>query len=228
MTPLAVIAVFVVGAGLALLGFTLGKKKAPTKLDLAKTVDIEAIPTDTQLRTADPNENWLVGIGGTVYGKAFRVGDKTVTIGRAPDEGILLDDPSVSRKHCQVKAVDGGLEVVDLDSHNGFRINDVAMEKGCLGPGDELQIGNARFVFHRLGHFIEDPPLPPEKLRESAEQATIPEGKVDFDQAIEKALDEADGDIEKAAENLGVDPEQLKTVVKKQAEKADESSEEES
>ena len=225
MTPVAVVAVIVVGVALAWLGFTLGKKKVPLKPDLARTLDIEAITTGTEPQPADPNENWLVGIGGSVYGRAFRVGDKTVTIGRAPDEGILLDDPAVSRKHCQVTPVDGALEVVDLDSHNGFEINDVATKKGRLSPGDELQIGTARFVFHRRGHFIEDPPLPPEKLRESAEQATIPEGKVNFDETISAALEEADGDLEKAAEKLGVDPEQLQAVVKKKAKKADESDE---
>jgi len=225
MTPLTVVAVVVVGVGLALLGFNLGKKKAPLKPDLTKTIDIEAIPAKAEPKRADPNENWLVGIGGSVYGRAFRVGDKTVTIGRAPGEGILLDDPAVSRKHCQVTPVDGGLEVVDLDSHNGFQINDVVTKKGRLNPGDELQIGTAQFVFHRRGHFIEDPPLPPEKLSESAEQATIPEGKVNFNETIDAALEEADGDVEKAAEELGVDPEQLQAIVKKKAEQDERSDE---
>ena len=71
---------------------------------------------------------------------------QTLTIGRpnaqAPPS-IAVEDPRVSRTHCEVVAVPGGLRVVDRSSFgtfvNGARIDGEAL----VQPGDQLRLGEA-------------------------------------------------------------------------------------
>ncbi len=77
-------------------------------------------------------------------GRVFGIADGAYkTIGRAPECDIRLPDQGVSRRHCTVSNVGGRLEVVDLNSANGTYINGQPIERGTLGPGDELALGPA-------------------------------------------------------------------------------------
>ena len=63
------------------------------------------------------------------------------TIGRAPECHIRLPDQGVSRRHCTVENLGNRLHVVDLDSANGSYINGQPIQRGDLGPGDQLAVG---------------------------------------------------------------------------------------
>ena len=86
----------------------------------------------------------LVVRQGDQPGRIFPIaaGDRK-TIGRAPECDIRLPDQGVSRKHCTVENLGQKLEVVDLRSANGSFINGEQIERGFLGPGDELAVGPA-------------------------------------------------------------------------------------
>ncbi len=73
-----------------------------------------------------------------------------VTIGRALDNDVHLPDARVSRHHCRVERIDGGLRVVDLGSANGLVFNGERTREALLGSGDELWLGSARL-------FVETP-----------------------------------------------------------------------
>src|SRR4051812_4590455 len=51
----------------------------------------------------------------------------TVAMGRGPEAGIRVDDPSVSRQHAEVVLENGVAHIVDLGSHNGVRVNGEAV-----------------------------------------------------------------------------------------------------
>jgi HD-GYP domain-containing protein (c-di-GMP phosphodiesterase class II) len=84
----------------------------------------------------------LVVREGEQVGRVFTVsrGDRK-TIGRAPECDIRLPDQGVSRRHCTIENVGAVLRVVDLESANGSFINGQLMERGSLGPGDQLAVG---------------------------------------------------------------------------------------
>ncbi|NIN73534.1 MAG: HD domain-containing protein [Gemmatimonadetes bacterium] len=84
----------------------------------------------------------LVVREGAQVGRVFTVsrGDRK-TIGRAPDCDIRLPDQGVSRRHCTIENVGAVLRVVDLESANGSFINGQLVERGSLGPGDQLAVG---------------------------------------------------------------------------------------
>jgi FHA domain/Domain of unknown function (DUF1707) len=76
-------------------------------------------------------------------------GRDRVTIGRAPGSDCLLSDPSVSRRHAELRADGEGWVLVDVGSTNGTRLNGWRLT-GPAGvrAGDEVVFGDARF---RLG-----------------------------------------------------------------------------
>jgi len=89
-----------------------------------------------------------------IHGQAstvFPLGrDGSVTIGRAPTSDITVDDPSVSRQHATVTTEDGRARVLDLNSHNGVRLNGRRIAGWQpLHGGDAITLGNATLVFHR-------------------------------------------------------------------------------
>jgi two-component system, NtrC family, response regulator AtoC len=86
--------------------------------------------------------------------------DGSVTIGRAPTSDITVDDPSVSRQHARVTTADGRARVLDLDSHNGVRLNGHPIAGWHpLHGGDVIALGNATLVFHRGARAVTQSPL---------------------------------------------------------------------
>lgn len=71
----------------------------------------------------------------------------TVSVGRAPEAGIFLDDVTVSRRHAEFRHGAEGWSVRDAGSLNGTYVNRVRVDDQLLHGGDEVQIGKFRFVF---------------------------------------------------------------------------------
>lgn len=70
-----------------------------------------------------------------------------LTVGRAPEAAIFLDDVTVSRHHAEFRHGAEGWSVRDVGSLNGTYVNRVRVEDQQLNGGDEVQIGKFRFVF---------------------------------------------------------------------------------
>ena len=72
----------------------------------------------------------------------------TVTIGRAPGSDCLLSDPSVSRRHAELRADGDGWVLADVGSTNGTRLNGWRLTgPAAVRAGDEVAFGSARFRF---------------------------------------------------------------------------------
>jgi pSer/pThr/pTyr-binding forkhead associated (FHA) protein len=69
-------------------------------------------------------------------------------MGREAASTILIDDPSVSLNHALLTERRGSWWVRDTESTNGTYLNGRPVQKDTqLRPGDELQLGEARFRF---------------------------------------------------------------------------------
>lgn len=86
----------------------------------------------------------LRGIGGVGFGRTFPLVGATL-LGRAPDCGIHLDHPAVSRHHVRLTPTDEGLLVEDLGSTNGWLLNEARQERAWAHHGDEIGIDVLRF-----------------------------------------------------------------------------------
>ncbi len=76
-------------------------------------------------------------------GREFALDRPVVTIGRRPDQDIVLDDPGVSRAHARIEIVAGSAAIIDLGSTNGTFINGrpSGSTRVSLRPGDRVQVG---------------------------------------------------------------------------------------
>ncbi|CAL9345215.1 ABC transporter ATP-binding_permease protein [Streptomyces sp. enrichment culture] len=71
---------------------------------------------------------------------------RTVRIGRAADNDLVVDDLVVSRRHAELHALpDGTYEIADLGSHNGTYLNGRRVTRAPVGQGDVVGIGHSAF-----------------------------------------------------------------------------------
>jgi cytochrome P450/NADPH-cytochrome P450 reductase len=70
---------------------------------------------------------------------------RTLRIGRAPDNDIVVADAKVSRYHAELHQVDGTHRIVDLQSSNGTLVNGERIAAALLSDGDVVSIGEATF-----------------------------------------------------------------------------------
>jgi hypothetical protein len=82
--------------------------------------------------------------------REVRVGGEAVTLGRAPDNGLVIADARVSRHHGRFVDRHGTLVYTDLGSTNGTRVNGIRVDEIVLGAGDRLQVGDVVVVVEQL------------------------------------------------------------------------------
>ena len=70
-----------------------------------------------------------------------------LVIGRVKPADLVLADGKVSRQHARVIVESGVVEVEDLDSRNGTRINGQAITRRLLRDGDVLECGGTSMTF---------------------------------------------------------------------------------
>ena len=69
------------------------------------------------------------------------LGAPVITIGRHPDNTLMLNHPQVSGHHARLEQVQGGYRIVDLGSTNHVYVNGQRIHEQLLKPGDEIRIG---------------------------------------------------------------------------------------
>jgi FHA domain-containing protein len=72
----------------------------------------------------------------------------TVTIGRAPDNSLIVDDGRVSRQHARIELEDGRWRITDAGSHNGTFVNGARIHTHPLHSGDKIVVGSTLLEFH--------------------------------------------------------------------------------
>jgi len=75
----------------------------------------------------------------------------TLNVGRAPDNQIVVDHPTISRHHGWIKEDKGEFLVFDVGSANGTFVNDERIEAPRpLQTGDVIRFGEVEFVFTKV------------------------------------------------------------------------------
>jgi pSer/pThr/pTyr-binding forkhead associated (FHA) protein len=74
----------------------------------------------------------------------------TVTIGRLPDNTVVIDNPAVSARHARVVHDGDTLVVEDLESRNGTFVNRQRVTRHVLQNGDIVQVGKHALVYERV------------------------------------------------------------------------------
>ena len=79
-------------------------------------------------------------------GRVVELDGRPMTIGRAPDNVLVLADSRASRHHARIDARRGSLVLTDLGSTNGSWVNGRRVESIALGQGDRLRVGTTELL----------------------------------------------------------------------------------
>jgi pSer/pThr/pTyr-binding forkhead associated (FHA) protein len=80
--------------------------------------------------------------------REFLLAKGVVTLGRAPDNDVVIADPRASRYHARLAQEGEGWRLTDLGSTNGTQVNERRIEAAILNHDDTIGIGGWRLVFH--------------------------------------------------------------------------------
>ena len=95
--------------------------------------------------TPATTESWLELPDGRMFWLMGRC-----TIGRSPDNDLVLEVPELSRQHEMVAKDGGNFVLSDLHSRNGTYLNRTAITRPArLRDGDEITFGTATLRFRR-------------------------------------------------------------------------------
>ncbi|MBI4616110.1 MAG: FHA domain-containing protein [Planctomycetes bacterium] len=90
----------------------------------------------------------VVVLQGENVGRRYEIPESgALVVGRRPDCEIAIPDLSISGRHCRLEVRATGVELVDLGSKNGSRVNGVPVANRVLADGDRIRIGDTVFRF---------------------------------------------------------------------------------
>jgi pSer/pThr/pTyr-binding forkhead associated (FHA) protein len=133
---------------------SLAPEAAPGTTDESK-ITIPGAPYARVASAAFDRPNRLIMIVGPTPGAEFPMDREHLTVGRAEEATISVNHNSVSRMHCDVRALgEGRFEIVDNGSSNGVRVNGTELRRGIIEPGDLIELGDVRFKFLAAGQMF--------------------------------------------------------------------------
>jgi DNA-binding NtrC family response regulator len=98
-------------------------RRAPMRLRPARRLQVAVLEGPEAGRTVESPDAGAIGVG------------------VAPDNALVVTDPTVSRYHLELRATADGVETIDLGSLNGTFLGEARIEKAVVPPGTRLRIG---------------------------------------------------------------------------------------
>ncbi|MGB7874517.1 MAG: alpha/beta fold hydrolase [Anaerolineales bacterium] len=123
--------------------------KIETETDLNQTIAEISLPISLNRTDVDrlvvhtPENTWEIDLDDKI---------DALTIGRAPENDIVLDHPSVSRTHARITRHHLTFKIKDLDSSNGIWVNGAKTDEVALEDGMLLRVGFANLIYKRGFH----------------------------------------------------------------------------
>jgi len=99
-------------------------------------------------------------IKGETDGESWPLGAASLFLGRSTQCDVTVNDPTVSRRHCEIAARDGEVHLHDLGSSNLTLLNGQPVKSAPLQPGDSITVGTAHFVLEEGPAAEHDAPAP--------------------------------------------------------------------
>lgn len=96
-----------------------------------------------------PEKAYLV-----VNARLFHLDKKVVRIGRNIENDLVLNDPTVSRFHAEIRYEDSQFILVDLGSSGGTFLNNQKVDKSVLFSGDIIVFSKLPIMFMSAGASI--------------------------------------------------------------------------
>jgi hypothetical protein len=111
-----------------------------------RTVSLQAMPPEA-IAHGDTYPAKLTFESGPFAGRVVALPNKMVTVGRAPDNDLIVGDPATSGRHARIEVRSGAFWFSDLGSTNGTLINGEPVIEKQLSDGDVIAIGQNTIRF---------------------------------------------------------------------------------
>lgn len=108
-------------------------------------------------------EYHLVLINTTDAGKSYPLG-QSLKIGKAPDNDVVIEHPTVSRNHLIIRRQGDQFLVQDLGSTNGTFVDGAQIREGFLRAGALLEVGDVQMRFQPQVRALEVSPVNDDRL----------------------------------------------------------------
>jgi pSer/pThr/pTyr-binding forkhead associated (FHA) protein len=105
-----------------------------------QTVSLRALPPEVIAAGAGYPAK-LTFESGPFAGRIVALPNQMVTVGRAPDNEVVVGDPATSGRHGRIEVRGGAFWISDLGSTNGTLVNGEPVIEKQLGHGDLIAIG---------------------------------------------------------------------------------------
>ncbi|MBV8552346.1 MAG: sigma 54-interacting transcriptional regulator [Acidobacteriaceae bacterium] len=104
----------------------------------------------------------LIVVNGPLAGKRCSLDGGDILVGRAPSAQIVLSDPEVGWRHCQIRRQGGRFVVTDLRTSLGTYVNGMRSSERWLEDRDQVGIGKTVLVFRSGEAVVEEAVAPAE------------------------------------------------------------------
>ncbi|PWI41187.1 DUF3662 and FHA domain-containing protein [Streptomyces sp. ICBB 8177] len=96
--------------------------------------------------TGDPSSTarrWI-----EINGNRHQISGSTLVLGRSTEADVRIDDPGVSRKHCEIRVGSPSM-VQDLGSTNGIVVDGQHTQRATLRDGSRIVVGSTTIVYRQ-------------------------------------------------------------------------------
>ena len=114
--------------------------------DSKRTVSLKAVPLE-QIAAGAGFAAMLSFESGPFAGRIVALPSQMVTVGRAPDNDVVVGDPATSGHHGRIEMRNGFFWISDLGSTNGTMVNGEPVIEKQLSDGDMIAIGQNTMRF---------------------------------------------------------------------------------
>jgi pSer/pThr/pTyr-binding forkhead associated (FHA) protein len=98
-----------------------------------------------------------------------------INLGRRGDNDIVLNAPTVSRRHAQIRWRYSRFVLYDLSNRGRTFINDQPITEQALQPGDVIMLSDVRLIYGEGDTNLRRPPLDEENEADTAFLPTLPD-----------------------------------------------------
>jgi predicted component of type VI protein secretion system len=99
------------------------------------------------MATAAPRTHAILKLKAAGRARLIVFDTQDLSLGRANENDISVDDPEMSRKHAVFKRTREGCAVEDIGTSNGTAVNGAAVQRAVLKHGDVVKIGEVEITY---------------------------------------------------------------------------------
>ncbi|MGK5534319.1 FHA domain-containing protein, partial [Streptomyces sp. URMC 129] len=83
-----------------------------------------------------------------INGTRHQISRASLVIGRSTEADVRIDDPGVSRRHCEIQATDPAT-IRDLGSTNGIVVDGQHTKRATLRDGSRIVVGSTTVIYRQ-------------------------------------------------------------------------------